>query len=219
MAKKATKNAGPALDATALAHIVAAGEAGTYAPASVYQPLADAGMVEVNTAAVDGNGNHLVRATANGAAAINGNEPAGSPEKPAKPTKPVIMSGFAAPERKRGRSVGDRKYNFDALNVGDFFFVEATAERPEPHKSLASSVTSATARYRVPTGNQTTKSVIVKNSEGQPVIGADGNPLRENVSVPEMTETRKFKITRVEGGVTYGAFTAPANGAVIYREA
>lgn len=216
MAKKTTKTAGPALDATALAHIVAAGEAGTYAPASVYQPLVDAGMVEVNTAAVDAAGNHLVRATANGAAAINGNEPAGSPEKPAKP---VIMSGFVAPERKRGRSAGDRKYNFDALNVGDFFFVEATAERPEPHKSLASSVTSATARYRVPTGNQTTKSVIVKNSDGQPVIGADGQPLRETVSVPEMTETRKFKITQVEGGVTYGAFTAPANGAVIYREA
>lgn len=214
MAKK-PKNA-PALDAAALAHIVASGDAGTYAPASVYQPLVDAGMVEVNTAAVDAAGNHLVRATQAGIDAIDGNEPASSPEKPAKP---VIMSGFVAPERKRGRAAGDRKYNFDALEVGQFFFIEATAERPEPHKSLASSVTSATARYRVPTGNQTTKTVIVKNSEGQPVIGADGKPMRENVTVPEMTETRKFKITQVEAGVTYGSFTAPANGAVIYREA
>lgn len=214
MAKKASKTVTQGYDAAALAHIASFGEAGTYVPASVYAPMVAAGLVEVNSEVADANGAHLVRVIAAGTAS---QAPASAPA--ATVAKPAIMSGFVAPERKRGRTAGDRKYDFDALNVGDFFFVEATAERPEPHKSLASSVTSATARYRVPNGQTVTKQVIVKNSDGQPVLGADGQPLREAQSVPGYDETRKFKIVPVEAGVAYGTFTAPANGAVIYREA
>jgi len=215
MAKKATKTNAPALDATALAHIVNAGEAGIHVPKAVYQPLLDAGMIEVNLAATNAAGEHLCRATPNGLAAINGNEPAAATVA----ASVVVGAGFVPPQRARGRKSGDRKYPFDTLEVGGFFFVPATDERPEPHISLASSVNSATARYREATGNMLEKMVVVKNSEGKPVIGADGAKVKQPVQVPEMRETRKFKIVPVEAGVAYGAFTAPANGAVIYREA
>lgn len=52
------------------------------------------------------------------------------------------------------RSFGERKsvYPFDSMDLNGSFFVVATAERPKPAKSLASTVNSAMARHAVEAG-------------------------------------------------------------------
>lgn len=62
-----------------------------------------------------------------------------------------LIEDVALPAAKRGGNgkVGNTKYPFDALEVGQSFFIPATAERPNPVKALASTVTSANARYAV----------------------------------------------------------------------
>jgi hypothetical protein len=68
------------------------------------------------------------------------------------PSNFVTGSGFvpSAARGGRGRSI----YDFGSLAVGGFIFVPATTDRPNPAKSLASTVSSATKRsapkvYRV----------------------------------------------------------------------
>lgn len=72
-------------------------------------------------------------------------------------------------------------YPFDALKVGQSFFIAATDDRPDPAKSLASTVANASKRYALPTGE--TK------------ISA-----RTGKEVQILKYTRKFTIREVEGG-------------------
>ncbi len=68
------------------------------------------------------------------------------------------------------------------MNEGQSFFIPATEDKPNPSKSMASTVSSANKRFRKE--------------------GADG---------------RQFSVKAVKSGVAYGAFTAPADGALVKR--
>lgn len=48
--------------------------------------------------------------------------------------------------KKRGRKT---IYPFDEMGVGDSFHVAATNDRPKPVKSMASTISSANARYKL----------------------------------------------------------------------
>lgn len=97
-----------------------------------------------------------------------------------------IISGAPIPAGKpRGRAAKSSKYPFDSLEVGQMFFVAATAEKPEPWKTLASLVSDANRRYA--TEGQTTK------------INRKGN------EVPVLIFTRKFVLRQYEHNGVAGA--------------
>lgn len=49
--------------------------------------------------------------------------------------------------KKAKRAVGKRLYDFGALPIGGYIFVPATPERPDPRKSLSSSVSNANKEF------------------------------------------------------------------------
>jgi hypothetical protein len=159
-------------------------------------------FVETNAEIRDGD-KIAVRATDAGQAAFTAaNQPAagGTSEGNATMTTNsnfVTGTGFVPSQARGGR--GRSVYDFDSLEVGGFIFVPVSDDKPNPAKSLASTVSSATQRYAEETGE--TK----KNKKGE--------------DVPVLRETRKFNVQSVKSGVAYGNFTAPADGAVIYRSA
>lgn len=98
-------------------------------------------------------------------------------------------------KRRGGGRVGV-SYPFDALQVGQSFVVPATEKKPNPVKSMASSITAANARYAVP------------------VFEADGTtPKMKTITVPRTGEkrdvqatqlVRKFTVVACEGGARVG---------------
>jgi len=133
----------------------------------------------------------------------------------------TIMSGVVLPASKRGGGGGGgapKKYPFDQLEVGQTFFVPASAAVPDPVKKLGSTVSSANMRYAVETG-ETKEVERTKRGPGNKAVvdPATGQNVREKKTVPVYKQTRKFTIRPVVGGEKYGDWTAPANGAVIGR--
>lgn len=184
MAKKLTAG-----DKSLLATIIAA-MANADAPFHMATPaevknLLDNGMVETNTEITDGD-KVAVRATEKGQAeapAPSTNE--GNTNVTDTNTAPAasafaLIEGAVLPEGRAPRS--SSVYPFETMNVGQSFFVPATENKPNPAKSLASTISSANKRF---------------SKEG-----ADG---------------RKFTVKPVKSGVAYGAFTAPADGALVQR--
>ncbi len=120
-----------------LAAIVLAGEAGGKAHEDVFAELANSGLVEVanydeNTKVAD------VRATNAGVNAYKASLP------------PVfeIEDEVAIPAISgRGRTSQANKYPFDALGIGQSFFVPNTPEMPEAAKSMNSTTSTANRRY------------------------------------------------------------------------
>lgn len=148
-------------NATLLASICVATLSGTDTPYAMHSEaeiaaLTKEGLVETNGEIRDGD-KVAVRATEKGIALNNesnqGGTPAAAPAAPVQmPANFVTGGGFvpSAPRGGRGRSI----YDFDGLDVGGFIFVPATEAKPNPAKSLASTVSSATKRsapkvYRV----------------------------------------------------------------------
>ena len=86
-----------------------------------------------------------------------------------------------------GRGRGGNVYPFDQLEVGQSFFVANSEDKPNAAKSLASTVSSATARYAVASEDGATKT----NKKGE--------------TVPVMVKTRKFVVRRVEENGVKGA--------------
>ena len=86
-----------------------------------------------------------------------------------------------------GRGRGGNMYPFGQLAVGQSFFVPNSEDKPNAAKSLASTVSSATARYAVPAEDGSTKT----NKKGE--------------VVPVMVETRKFVVRSVEENGVKGA--------------
>jgi cell division septum initiation protein DivIVA len=106
-------------------------------------------FLTVDKAIKDANGN--VKATASTAAisASQGQQAtqaaqAAAPPAPKQEFK--IEKSIPVPESKRGGRKAD-VYPFESLEVGDSFFVASTEAKPNPAKSLASTVSSATKRY------------------------------------------------------------------------
>ena len=198
MAKKLTK-----ANLAVLATVVAATQGNTVAYTSPkdHAELVAQGFVEINAGMVDNDGNIATRATAKGIE-MNGNTEqsntgAGS-QTPAAP-KPTFTLEAAALPTVSGRGGGrDAIYPFDEMQVGQSFFVPASAERPDPAKSLASTVSSATRRYSEETGETRTD--------------------RNGNVVPKLRATRKFAIrARSAADEAKEGFNHGQNGARIYR--
>lgn len=185
MAKKLTAD-----DKSLLATIIVA-MANADAPFHMATPakvknLVDNGMVETNNEITDGD-KVAVRATEKGQAEApapstnEGNTNVTDTNTAANAASPfAIIEGAVLPEGRAPRS--SSVYPFETMNVGQSFFVPATEDKPNPAKSLASTISSANKRF---------------SKEG-----ADG---------------RKFTVKPVKVGVAYGAFTAPADGALVQR--
>ena len=129
-----------------------------------------------------------------------------------------IITGAILPVSKRGNRGGGAptKYPFDGMEPGQSFFVPSSPTY-DPVKKLQSTVSSANARYAEDTG-QVVERVRTKRGPGnKKVTNPDGTSVKETVSVAVMKHTRKYTIRAVKGGVAYGEWTAPADGALIGR--
>lgn len=80
---------------------------------------------------------------------------AAAPVAPAVPAAPVAASGgfqtgsgFQPPAKASRRPLNNgRSYPFESLEMGGYIFVPATEKRPDPKKSLASTISSANKRF------------------------------------------------------------------------
>lgn len=167
MAKKPTVKEKKLLAAIASGEIVNAAE-------NQLTNLLANGLVEINTSIKDEEGFPAVRATESGKELI-----AGKSSEPKE--KPVfeLQTGFEPPAKKRGGRSGS-VYPFEKMEVGQSFHIPATEDRPEPWKSLASSVSAATAKFSVvdPDGKTRTN--------------------RNGKEVPVMIPTKEFRIWQAE---------------------
>lgn len=163
-------------------------------PKQVEKLLAD-GMVEQNPDIRDGD-KIATRATEKGIAAMN--EQTSAPATGTAAASPfAIIKGATLPTTRGGRT--SVLYPFDDMEPQDSFFIPATTEKPNPAKSLASTVSAATKKYATDTG--TTK------------VTPKGN------TIPVLKNTRVFTIKAVKAGVALGEFTPPSDGALIQRTA
>lgn len=199
--KSAGKKTAATVPAIGLAEIVAAGANGIYVPESVFAPLVEAGLVEINTAMTNEAGEVATRATQKGIDSLQSNgdntseasEASANSETAATETGKTqkvktmfkIEDSIPVPTSSRGR--GGNVYPFDELAVGQSFFVPNSEDKPNAAKSLASTVSSATARYAVASEDGATKT----NKKGK--------------VVPVMVETRKFVVRSVEENGVKGA--------------
>ena len=103
-----------------------------------------------------------------------------------------IDTGIAVPKISRGINT-EAKYPFDKLEVGHSFFVPATEAMPNPGKSLASTVSSASKRYATEDG---TRDMKRKNKETGEM---------ETVQVTKYKYARKFIVRTVEENGVKGA--------------
>ena len=197
--KSAAKKTAKITTFIGLAEIAAAGANGLFTPAAVHGPLVEAGLVEINPAMVNEAGEIATRATQKGiesldSAAIvvdNATTEANS-ETAATGKNEKVRSMFKIENEVpvpaiSGRGRGGNVYPFEVLAVGQSFFVPNSESKPNAAKSLASTVSSATARYAVPAEDGSTKT----NKKGE--------------VVPVMVETRKFVVRSVEEDGVKGA--------------
>ena len=198
-AGKKTAAAETAIVTIGLAEIVAAGANGIYTSLAVHGPLVEAGLVEINPAMVNEAGEIATRATQKGIESLdNGN---GVADNATSETKTATAETGTTEKVKTmfkiedaipvptisGRGRGGNVYPFDQLEVGQSFFVANDESKPNAAKSLASTVSSATARYAVASEDGATKT----NKKGE--------------VVPVMVETRKFVVRSVEENGVKGA--------------
>lgn len=192
-----TKTNSAASAVIGLSAIVAAGANGMYTSPDVHASLVEQGLVEVNPGMTNEAGELATRATQKGIEQANA-EGADGDENQLNSTATLagantsgnmqgaITSAYQIEDdvpmpTASGRGRGGNTYPFDALNVGQSFFVANSESKPNAAKSLASTVSSATARYAEPVEGQ-----FKKNSKG------------EDVQVTK--ETRKFMVRAVDGG-------------------
>lgn len=181
MAKKTPNKNGSLVGIAAIILATQKGE-DIYASVDETKALEAEGLVEVHPTTVGPNGERLVRATAkaiqaqnaqpNATAAGASTAGAGTPVKPSF----TIDKGIPIPESVGRGRIGATKYPFDAMEVGDSFFIA------EDHKKLASTVSSANQRYAKPdpTGEQ--------------------RKARNGQMVPKTVLTRRYVVKQVEGG-------------------
>lgn len=198
-AGKKTAAAETATVVIGLAEIVAAGVNGIFTSPAVHGPLVEAGLVEINPAMTNENGEIATRATQKGfesldsAATVADNatsetQTATAETGTTQKVKTMFKIEDAIPVPTiSGRGRGGNVYPFDQLEVGQSFFVANDESKPNAAKSLASTVSSATARYAMPSADGATKT----NKAGE--------------TVPVMVETRKFVVRSVEENGVKGA--------------
>lgn len=181
----------------------------------------DPALITVDPAKVDPTDNSKIAATitAEGAKLVSGLNGAVA----AKPVSQVVLAtGFVRPKAKRGGGGGTGapvKYPFDVMEVGQIFFIPDTdVAKGDAFKTLGSAVGSANQRYAVETGKTEQVTRAKRGADHKTIKGPDGKNVMETVTLPVKEQTRRFVVNKVEGGVQYGSFTAPANGAVVLRD-
>lgn len=133
------------------------------------------GLIEIGPQEKPGSNKFQFRATESGMRAFdaentggdntggNGSDqpqPQSQPEQPSQPQTVSSVKGFEietgvpVPDKPR-RSGPTGKYPFDALEVGQSFFIPATNDKQEPWKSLQSTVAAAQRRFAVEEGTRT----------------------------------------------------------------
>ncbi len=191
--KSAAKETAEIATVIGLAEIVAAGANGLFTPVAVHGPLVEAGLVEINPAMTNENGEVATRATQAGIESLdsgatvadNATSEANSAIAETGKTEKVktmfeIEDSIPVPMIS-GRGRTGATYPFEQLEVGQSFFVEG-------EKTIApSTISAATARYAVASEDGATKT----NKKGE--------------VVPVMVETRKFVVRRVEEDGVKGA--------------
>lgn len=194
------------------------------------QPLIDNDVVEVNNEITDGD-KVAARATEKGVAlappSTEGNNNVNDTTTTAAPASTakfeilqVEGAAFGTGRTRKATSM----YDFDNMAVGAFIFVPNSEDKPDAAKSLASTISSANKRFSTPTGEYEDVKVKVYelDAEGKRVKGADGKLIVTGEKVEQrekLNPGKTFAVKPVEGGKAYGAWTAPASGAVILREA
>jgi hypothetical protein len=167
-----------------------------YTPATIHAPLIAEGLAEVNPEMTREDGWIATRATEKGMQKVNEtNSNAAAPADTASNVAPVapaatpaakpvfqIAKGIAVPaiQRGGGRVTGHTIYPFDSMDVNDSFFVPNSEDKPNAAKSLASTVSSANARY----------SEEVKDENGNVKTRVN----RKGATVPETRQIREFAI-------------------------
>lgn len=194
-----------------LAQICAAQTAGTmfYASDDALKGLVEHGKVEVHPTATDPANPTLraVRATPGAMtdyAASQNVQPGAN--TPAVSTFEIVKGVVLPPVKRRGGK-GAAVYPFDTMEVGDGFFVPATAERPNPAKALTSTTASATRRYA--TKGEPKPYTRKDKTTGQPVTKM----------IDSYTPTRVFEVRAVDDGAPCGAKYAGQKGAIVARTA
>ncbi len=174
-------------------------------------------LIEVNTNMLDDQGRAMVRLTAPGQAMLNGS---GVTTGEAKASPYAVITNAELPPSKRGfggRGGAPTVYPFDSLEVGQSFFVPVSEKHPNPVKTLGSTVSSANMRFAQDTGETKIVERAKRGKRNKLELDASGNKIMETKTVPVYKFTRKFSIRAVEAGKSYGAWTAPATGALIAR--
>ena len=197
--KSAAKKTAEIATVIGLAEIVEAGANGIYTAPAVHMPLVEAGLVEINPAMVNEAGEIATRATQKGiesldsGAIVVGNATTEANSETAETGKTEKVKTMFKIENDvpvpviSGRGRGCNVYPFNQLEVGQSFFVANSESKPNAAKSLASTVSSATARYAVPSEDGATKT----NKKGE--------------VVPVLVKTRKFVVRRAEEDGVKGA--------------
>ena len=197
--KSAAKKTAEIATVITLSEIVAAGANGLFTPAAVHGPLVEAGLVEINPAMVNEAGEIATRATQAGIESLDSgaivvdnatseaNSAIAETGKNEKVKTMFQIENDVPVPAISGRGRGGNVYPFDQLEVGQSFFVANSEDKPNAAKSLASTVSSANARYAVASEDGATKT----NKKGE--------------TVPVMVETRKFVVRSVEENGVKGA--------------
>ena len=200
------------LNMALLASIVAATQANSfvYTAEADHKPLIEAGLVEINPAMADESGSVATRATQKGIDQVTTAQNQAQAEVSTVVVKSafVLESGVPLPTVS-GRGRTGTTYPFDLMEVGQSFFVANSEDKPDAAKSLASTVSSATARFAVPKVPAEMETVKVRNYQtdesGKRVKNAEGKLVllsETEEQRPVMVETRKFVVRSVtENGV------------------
>lgn len=191
----AKKGAKKVVEKLSLAAVVNCGGVGyIFSFPDEHAELLAAGFVQVNADLKDENGAIATAATQAGIDFVKAQEIGSSTKTegveavtaPVQNTGFVIEDNIAIPEGGRRGGGKPSAYPFDQLQVGQSFFVPATTERPDPAKTLNSTVSSANNRF----------AVVDPSGAMRPVTRGPN----KGTSVPVMQYTRKFVIKAVEGG-------------------
>ena len=117
-----------------------------------YEKALNDGLIEVNPEMKDADGNVATRATDKGIASMTEQQTSKTPGATGAAAFEIQDGATLTPIDRPGLTGGTERYPFSLLNVGQSFFVPATEENPDPGKSMASTVSSASKRYATETG-------------------------------------------------------------------
>lgn len=177
-----------------------------------------AGLITVDTANNDANGNSAVSLTDAGKQYLVNSV---NPEKANKPMFEIITNA-AIPPSKRGNRKGagaPSQYPLDQMQVGNTIFIPVSEKHADPVKQLGSTVSSFNMKHsEVVPGETKTIERTKRGAGNKAALDEHGQKIKETVTVPVRKPTKKLVIRAVKGGEKYGDWTAPADGALIGRE-